>query len=524
MTGTDRESAKTAVSSSLGVAAALAAATALVALLELGLELQNTSSVYLLAVVAVAIWRGTLPAIAAAVAAFLVHNLLFVEPRLTLTVARPEEWVTLLLLLFVGVVIGRLAGSQRDRERLALRREREAKALFAISRELATAHRSADAIGAVLVRLVDETGMARMWVGLGPTAAQERLVGDTEATAPLPAVGTHAVLQRDRAEGSAVWTRIHPGTVPGSRPLKRAGGRALYRVELRSGDEVIGSLWSQRDSSFGTPYLEQTRLLAAAADQIAQAVKRDRLATAAAESEIARRSDELRSALLDSVSHDLRTPLASIRAAAGSIADPSIDMEPGERRAAAKSIDEEAERLNRLVGSLLDMSRIQAGALVPDLEVIPLGELVEPIVARMNAALAGHPLTIHLPADLPSVNVDALFLSQALSNLLENAERHAPPDAPIVIRATPNGGMVDLVVEDGGSGVPPESLPLLFERFYRSPRGGSGSRRGFGLGLAVVRGLVEAMGGSVRADRSPLGGLAVTLELPMASETEAVEA
>ncbi|MEO6294261.1 MAG: ATP-binding protein, partial [Candidatus Limnocylindria bacterium] len=204
-----------------------------------------------------------------------------------------------------------------------------------------------------------------------------------------------------------------------------------------------------------------------------------------------------------------------------SIADPSIDMEPVERRAAAKSIDEEAERLNRLVGSLLDMSRIQAGALVPDLEVIPLGELVEPIVARMNAALAEHPLTIHLPADLPSVNVDALFLSQALSNLLENAARHAPPDAPVAIRATPNGGMVDLVVEDGGSGVPPESLPLLFERFYRSPRGGSGSRRGFGLGLAVVRGLVEAMGGSVRADRSPLGGLAVTLELPMASEAEA---
>lgn len=520
---TGPQSAKTVVDSSVAVTAALAAATGLVALLELGLELQNTSSVYLLAVMAVAIWRGTLPAVAAAVAAFLVYNLLFVEPRLTLTVARPEEWVTLLLLLFVGVVIGRLAGSQRDRERLALRREREARALFAISRELATAHRLPEAIGAVLSRLMDETGMTRMWVGLGPTAAQERLVGDTETIATLPAVGTHAVLRRDRAEGSAVWTRIHPGTVPGPRPSRGAGGRAVYRVELRSGDGVIGSLWSQRDSSFGEPYLEQTRLVAAAADQIAQAVSRDRLATAAAETEIARRSDELKSALLDSVSHDLRTPLASIRAAAGSIADPSIDLEPLERRAAARSIDEEAERLNRLVGTLLDMSRIQAGALVPDLEVIPLGELVDPVVARMAAALGGHPVTIQVPEDLPSVNVDALFLSQALSNLLENCVRHAPSDAPIAIRAMPTEGRVDLTVEDGGTGVPPESLPLLFERFYRSPKGGAGVRRGFGLGLAVVRGLVEAMGGSVRADRSPLGGLAVTLELPMASETKADE-
>jgi two-component system sensor histidine kinase KdpD len=298
----------------------------------------------------------------------------------------------------------------------------------------------------------------------------------------------------------------------------------VYRVELRSGDEAIGSLWSQRASSLGEPYLEQTRLLAAAADQIAQAVKRDRLGTAAAETEIARRSDELKSALLDSVSHDLRTPLASIRAAAGSIADPLIDMEPLERRAAARSIDEEAERLNRLVGTLLDMSRIQAGALVPDVEVIPLGELVEPVVARMAAALGGHPLTIQVPDDLPSVNVDALFLSQALSNLLENCVRHAPPDAPISIRAMPMGATVELIVEDGGAGVPAQSLPFLFERFHRLPNGGAGTRRGFGLGLAVVRGLVEAMGGSVRADRSPLGGLAVTLELPRASEIEADEA
>jgi len=514
----DRQAAAGVLRSGVSVAVALAVATGLVALLELVLELHNTSSVYLLAVGAVAITRGTMPALATAAGAFIVYNLLFVEPRFTLTVARPEEWVTLLLLLIVGVVIGRLAGSQRDRERLALRREREARALFAITRELATGNRSQDAIGTVLSRLLDETVTLRMWVGLGPTVAQERAVGDTGPTSPLPSLGTHSVLRRDRAEGSAAWTRIHTGSEAGGRAARAASGRALYRVELHAGDQAIGSLWCQRDPSLGDPYLEQTRLLAAAADQIAQAVQRDRLATAAAETEIARRSDALRSALLDSVSHDLRTPLASIRAAAGSIADASIDLGPTERRAAARSIDEEAERLNRLVGSLLDMSRIQGGVLVPDLEVIPLGELVEP-VARMTTARGGPPVRIDVPHDLPSVNVDATFLTQALTNVLENAARHAPA-GPIVIRARRVGDRVSLVVEDGGPGVPAESLPRIFERFYRSPDGSSGARRGFGLGLAVVRGLVEAMGGTARAERSELGGLAVTLELPIAPDVE----
>lgn len=498
----------------LSVAAALAAATGLIAVLELGLDIRNTSSVYLLAVAAVAIWRGIIPAVATAAGAFLIFNVLFVEPRFTLNVARAEEWVTLLLLLFVGVVIGQLAGGQRDRERLARRRERESRALFAVTRELATQPRSADAIGAVLSRLVEETGMMRMWVGLGPTTAQERVVGDTESQHPLPAVGTHALLRRDRAEASAAWRRIHTGSDRVPHPSRRGSGHALYRVELRSGELVVGSMWSQRDPSSGDPYLEQTRLLAAAADQIAQTVQRDRLSTAAAETEIARRSDELRSALLDSVSHDLRTPLASIRAAAGSLADPSIEMEPSARRAAAQSIDEEAERLNRLVGSLLDMSRIQGGVLVPDLEVIPLAELVEPVVGRLATSLAGHPLTIDLPDDLPSVNVDATFLTQALMNVLENAARHTPAGTPIEIHARYAENRVGLVVEDGGAGVAPDSLPLIFERFFRSPESAPNARRGFGLGLAVVRGLLEAMGGTARADRSRLGGLAITLEIP----------
>lgn len=489
---------------------ALAGATALVAALESGLDLDNASSVYLVAVAGIAIGWGTAAAVGTALGAFLVYNLLFVEPRFTFAVARPEELLTLLLLLFVGAVIGRLAGFQRDRERIAQRREREARAQFSITRELATAHRLPEAVRAVVQRISAEAHMQRSWVGLGATVAQERVYADTANGQAIPPIGTHAILQRDRDEDAAVWTRVHSGFT-GDQP-----GR-LFRVELRADDVAYGSLWCQRQRADGDPRLEETRLVAAAADQLAQAVRRERLAAQAAELQIERRSDELRSALLDSVSHDLRTPLASIRAAAGDLADPAIEHETGQVRLAARSIDREAERLNRLVGGLLDMSRIQAGALVAEADVIPLSELVGPAVARMGAQLSGRQVTIDLPADLPSVRADAVLLSQALTNLLENIAQHTPLHALVAIRAAAvlDGTRVGLVVEDGGTGVETAALPHVFDRFYRGPQvDGGGARRGSGLGLTIVQGLVAAMGGSVRAERSRLGGLAITIELP----------
>ena len=504
--------------SAAAVLAALAAATALVAALETAFRLDNASAVYLLAVVAIAILLGTTPAIATAIGAFLAYNFAFVEPRYTFTVGRADEVLTLFLLLFVGIVSGRLAGRQRDREQQASRREREARAIFGISRELATTERLTDAMQWVVARLADETGMERTWVGLGATVMHERVVADSGGVAtPRPTVGMYAVLQRDREEGAATWTRIRAETA-GARRAEPSGmtrRAALFRVELRSADESVGSLWSQRAALAGQPLLEETRLLAAAADQIGQAVRRERLQAQAAELEIARRSDELKSALVDSVSHDLRTPLATIRATAGSLADPAIELSDADRRAAAAAIDAEAHRLNRLVGDLLDMSRIQGGALVADIEVIPLDELVRPAVERARAGAGDRPVDLELPPDLPSVRADAALLDQVISNLLENAARYAGPDAAIRVHGAANPDTtVSLVVEDGGAGVLDEDLPRLFDRFYRVAPATDGRRRGFGLGLSVVKGLVEAMGGSVTAARSGLGGLAVTVTLP----------
>jgi two-component system sensor histidine kinase KdpD len=485
------------------VIAALAATTAVVWILEIGLGLERASALYLLAVAVIAIRQGTTAALMTALGAFVVYNLLFVEPRFTLAVARPEELITLFLLLFVGIVIGRLGGAQRERQRLAAQREREARALFAISRELATAPRLSDAIGTVLERVRADAGMTRAWAGVGSTVGSERPLGDTGGPA-MESIGTHSVLQRDHPEDSATWVRIHTGS-GGRSPASSAKSR--YRVALVADRQEIGSLWSERPSNAGQPTLEETRL------------RRDRLAAAAADAEIERRSDELRSALLDSVSHDLRTPLATIRAAAGSLADPAIELDDDARRATARAIDDEAERMNRLVDSLLDMSRIQSGALATDLEVTPLTELLDPILERYRPRVTGR-LTVTIPDDLPAVHVDQTFLSQALSNVLDNAVTHSAPGADIAVGAASARGEVEIRVEDSGPGVSADALPRLFDRFYRAPAAATPSRRGVGLGLTVVRGLIEAMGGTVQAAASPLGGLAVTIRVP-AARTEA---
>jgi two-component system sensor histidine kinase KdpD len=501
----------------LGVAAlSLGAATIAIAVLQDGFGVPNPSALYLVAVVATAIASGTWGAVLTSGASFLLYNFLFVDPRYTLTVAQPRELVNLLVLLFVGIVVGQLAALQRARAMDALAREREAFALFQVSRELATRQSTPAVMPVIAGILAREAAMDRVWITLG-VDARERAAADTGGDAPRPDVGIHQVLQRMPGEVPAKWARVH---LPAKTKSRGVAGFEVYRIRIEAGSEPFGSIWAARSRQQGPPQRSDTRLLAAAADQIGQALRQDRLAAEAQAAEIARQSDELKSALLQSVSHDLRTPLATIRAAAGSLR-PHGGLSEEEQEETVDAIDREVEYLNRLVTNLLDLSRIEAGALRAERDTFELDDLLGRTMERLRPRLAGRPVEIAL--DVPPVDVDPVFLDEAATNILENALKYTADGTALRVSARDlDNGFVRLTIEDAGEGVPDAALSRLFQKFYRVPGGPRQSRSGTGIGLAVVRGLVEAMGGRATARPSELGGLAIDLDLPVARMTASV--
>ena len=488
----------------------LAGATAVVAILEAYVGVPNASAVYLVAVVITAFVTGTLGAIVAAIGSFLLYNFLFTEPLHTFTIADPDVLLGVVLLLFVGIVVGQLAALQRSRAEIARAREREARALFKLSRALATRDSTPPMPPEIIEILGSQTAMDRVWISLGGDDASERVAADS-GDGPPTSPGLVQILRRMPGDEPAQWFRVHHRSARSS----TGSGLEAYRVRIEADGNVLGSIWALRQRSLGEPDRTETRLLAAAADQMGQALAHDRLATESQAAEIARQSDALKSALLQSVSHDLWTPLAAIRAAAGTLR-PGSALNAEDQLESADAIDREVEYLNRLVTNLLDLSRIEAGALRADTDAFELDDVVGQALGRLRPRLAGRPVDVNL--DAPPVEVDPIFLDEAFTNVIENSVKHTPAGTALRICAGPVGdGRVRLTVEDAGPGVPADALPRLFEKFYRVPGRDRGSRSGTGIGLAVVRGLTEAMGGRVSARQSTLGGLAIDLDLPEAA-------
>jgi two-component system, OmpR family, sensor histidine kinase KdpD len=491
----------------------LVVATLAVAFLQQYIGVPNGSAVYLAAVVATALVAGTSGAVVAAVASFLLYDFLFVHPLHTFRVDDPGEWLNLVLLLFIGIVVGQLVAIQRSRTEVATARELEARALFQVSRALATRESTPAVLSMIVAILRHETAMTRTWVALGPDDASERVAADTDADGPVNIPGLHHVLQRTPDESPARWLRVHQ---PSQRRGATASGQGAFRVRIEAGGRPLGSIWALRDRRDGEPDRTETRLLSAAADQIGQALAHDRLAAESQAAEIASQSDALKSALLQSVSHDLRTPLATIRAAAGTLR-PGSGLSVEDQRESVDAIDREVEYLNRLVTNLLDLSRIEAGALRAQRDVYELDDLVGRTIDRLRSRLGDRPVEVVL--SVPPVEVDPVFLDEALTNALENAIKYTPVGTPIRVAAAalPGEPSVRLTVEDEGPGVPEQALSRIFDKFYRVPGSGAGSRSGTGIGLAVARGLIEAMGGRVTARRGDLGGLAIDIDLPVAA-------
>ena len=494
---------------------ALAVATGVVWLLENRIGIENASAVYLAAVVAAALVSGTVGALLSAVAGILLYDFLFTLPLHTLVISDPDEWLNLVLLLFVGIVVGQLVALERTRTITAEAREREARELFLVSRALATRSSTTAVLQDIADVLHRESDAVALWIALGTGDAAERVAAEAGSPHPTGTAVLHWSLRRMPGDVPAQWVRIHAGSGARAPEPKGDATTALdtFRVRIESSTRSFGSIWATRDRRRGLPDRSATRLLSAAADQVGQALAQDQLAAEAGAAEVARQSDALKSALLQSVSHDLRTPLATIRAAAGTLR-PDSDLDVAGRSASAEAIEREVARLDRLVANLLDLGRIEAGELRADLDVFVLDDLAARTIDRFAARFEGHDVQVDIPA-LP-VSVDAVFLDEALANLLDNALKFSGPSSRIRIVAAAVGEWVRLTVEDDGPGVADAILGRLFEKFYRAPATAIGARPGTGIGLAVVRGLVEAMGGEVAARRSDLGGLTVSLDLPLA--------
>jgi two-component system sensor histidine kinase KdpD len=483
-------------------------------------SLATGSMLYLLAVLATAVAFGRGPAIFASVAAFLVFDWFFVEPLHQFTVGNPEEWLSLLVFLLTATVTGQLAAGQRQRRREAEQREREAVVLYDVVRLMAESDLD-HALAAVAERLRSELRLPALGIEYWrETGEQVRLgAGDSLALNSLEAkaASPSRVLQsgrpgsKDEHAAPGRWVRIVPTSRSTTGPISAGNNGKVDVVPIKVGDRRVGALLLVHpNEQFEAT---STRLVSAAATQIGLAVDRARLNKEATEAEILRRTDQLRAALLNAVSHDLRTPLATIMASAGSLQQRDVQWTDAEAQGFAQAIEEEAEHLNRLVGNLLDLSRIEAGSLRPDKSWHDLGTLVDDVLDRLRPVTAHHRVRESIPADLEPVWVDSVEIGEALYNLIENAAKYSPPQTDIDIEVRRDSNIIQVSVSDRGPGIPPAALPHLFDPFYRAIDSGP-HPHGLGLGLAVVKGLVSAHGGQVSAENRAGGGARFVFTLP----------
>jgi two-component system sensor histidine kinase KdpD len=276
---------------------------------------------------------------------------------------------------------------------------------------------------------------------------------------------------------------------------------------------MVGVLGVRPGESGGSFTSDQHQVLTAFANQAALAIERASLAEQARQAELLQATEKLQSALLNSISHDLRTPLVSITGALSSLADDTVDMDGTSRRNLIDTARGEADRLNRLVGNLLDMTRLEAGAVHIHREACDVQDVIGSALEQVGPPAAGRPISVDVAPDLPLVPMDFVLVSRVLVNVIDNALKYSPQGSPIEIRAYLAGDFVEVDVSDRGEGIPAGDLTRVFDKFYRVQR--PDNITGTGLGLAICKGIVEAHGGFITAENRPGGGALITLALPL---------
>ncbi|MGY3616988.1 DUF4118 domain-containing protein [Bradyrhizobium sp. USDA 10063] len=470
---------------------------------------ENVDLVFLTAVVVVAVRYGLWPSLLTSVAASLCYNFFFLPPVYTFTITDPTNIAAFFFFMLIALLVSNVAARVRVQADTATSRVRMTESLYAFSRKLAgtatlddvlwaTAYQIALMLKVRVVLLLPEEGLLEVKAGYPP----EDQLDDA-----------------DLAAANWAWSNDRPAG-RGSDTLP--GAKRLF-LPMRTGRGLIGAIGIDNDKTGPLLTPDQRRLLDALVDQGALAIERVLLVEDMDKVKRTVESERLRSALLTSISHDLKTPLASVLGAASTMRDLGGNLTDAQKHDLIATVIDESERLNRFIANLLDMTKLESGAIVPNTARHDVGEIVGSALRRAGKILVRHKVSLDLAADLPMLELDAVLFEQVLFNLLDNAAKYAPPDTTISIRGWQVRDAIVLQIMDEGSGIPPAELESIFDKFYRVQKGDH-VRPGTGLGLAISRGFVEAMHGTISAaNRTDRSGAVLTIRLPIPAATAALD-
>jgi two-component system sensor histidine kinase KdpD len=493
----------------MGSAGAVGVALGLGLLLKHFVAVQSISLLFLMAVIASAIAWGLLPALFACVASVLAYNFFFLPPLYTFSVGDPENAFALFFFLVVAVIVSNLTARTRTQVVNARLRAKRTAELYAFSRKLAGIGALDDLLWATAYQITSMLNVRT--VLLMPVKDGEGL----EVASGYPPED-----QLDDADMAAArWTWEH--NRPAGRGADTLPGTKRLFLPLRTGSGPVGVIGIDRDSPGPLLTPDERRLLDALCDQAAVAIERISLAKGLDEARVLGETERLRAALLTSISHDLRTPLASILGTVSSMRSFPERYTAAQREELLATLQDEAERLNRFVSNLLDMTRLESGAIELNLELIDVAEIIGSALQRAGNVLAGHEVEVDIAPALPMLRLDAVLFEQVLFNLLDNAAKYSPAGGKIGIRATRDGELVEIEVVDEGPGIVPADFERIFDKFYRV-HAQDRRRAGTGLGLAICRGFVEALGGWIVArNRRDRSGAVLTIRMPVVPEISA---
>jgi two-component system sensor histidine kinase KdpD len=476
----------------------VAAATAICALVAPYISPTNLVVIYLLSTVLSAIFLGRGPAILTSFLSVAAFDFFFVPPQLTLAVTDTEYILTFFGLLAVSLVISYLTAQVREQADTAQRREAQTAALYELGHDL-TATVGLEAVAKTIISHISQTLSREVAIFL-PEGDQLKVYAASQGL---------VVAENELAV--ATWTFEH-GQLAG-RGTDTLPDASMHYQPLKTTRGVIGVLGVKPASPNSYMSPDQRRILDAFVNQVALAIEGARLAEQARQTELLEATEKLQTALLNSISHDLRTPLVSITGALSSLEEGSPALDEEVRRSLIETAREEAERLNRLVGNLLDITRLETGGMHLHREACDVQELIGSSLEQIGSPLKNRQVKVDIPAKLPLVSVDFVLFSRVLVNVIDNALKYSPPEKPIEIKARTSNHNLEISIADQGEGIPVEDFERIFDKFYRVQRPDNVS--GTGLGLSICKGIVEAHGGNIRAENRRGGGAIFTVQLPL---------